>query len=161
MKNVKINVFPVQQPSNGVGCGVFALAFYFYILSEKVNPVGLFFDESKFRHHLLHFLKTDLISPFPKSTGQAMKFKTCEDREITVEIFCTCRMPWRKAENKRIMVEIFCTCRMPWRKAENNIYAKQMFECSKCGEWFHRICERIPEDIFMIEWLCRSCSNSK
>ena len=128
LKHVKINVLPVQQPSTGVDCGVFALAFYFYILWEKVNPVGLFFVESKFRHHLLHCLK-DLISPFPKSTGQAMKCKTCKNREI--------------------MVEIFCTCRMPWRKAKNNIYAKQMVECSKCGEWFHRMCERIPEDIFM------------
>ena len=41
-----------------------------------------------------------------------------------------------------------------------------MVEWSKCGDWFHRMCERIPEDIFMkqsskIEWLCRSCLNSK
>ena len=32
LKHVKINVLPVQQPSTGVDCGVFALAFYFYIL---------------------------------------------------------------------------------------------------------------------------------
>ena len=144
LKHVKIKVLPVQQQRNGVDCGVFALAFCFHILSEKANPVGIFFDESNFRHHLLHCLTANLISPFPKSNGQAMK--TCKDREI--------------------MVEIFCTCRMPWRKAENNIYAKQMVECSKCGEWFHRMCELIPEDIFKkqnskIEWLCRSCSNSK
>ena len=139
---VKIKVLPVQQQSNGVDFGVFVLAFCFHILSEKANLVGIFFDESKFRHHLLHCLTANLISPFPKSNGQAMK--TCKDREI--------------------MVETFCTCRMPWRKAENNIYAKQMVECSKCGEWFHRMRERIPEDIFKkqnskIEWLCRSCSN--
>ena len=139
---VKIKVLPVQQQSNGVDFGVFVLAFCFHILSEKTNLVGIFFDESKFRHHLLHCFTANLISPFPKSNGQGMKFKSCKDREI--------------------MVEIFCTCRMSWRKAENNIYAKQMVECSKCGEWFHRMCEWIPEDIFKkqkIEWLCRSCSN--
>ena len=58
-------------------------------------------------------------------------------------------MKCKTCKNREIMVEIFCTCRMPWRKAKNNIYAKQMVECSKCGEWFHRMCERIPEDIFM------------
>ena len=118
---VKIKVLPVQQQSNGVDFGVFVLAFCFHILSEKTNLVGIFFDESKFRHHLLHCFTANLISPFPKSNGQGMKFKSCKDREI--------------------MVEIFCTCRMSWRKAENNIYAKQMVECSKCGEWFHRMCE--------------------
>ena len=137
---------PVQQQSNGVNCGVFALAFCFHILSENANPVGIFFDESKLRHHLLHCLTADLISPFPKYNGQGIKFRTCKDRET--------------------MVEIFCTCRMPWIIAENNIYAKQMVECSKCGEWFHRMYERIPEDICMkqnskIELVCRSCSNSK
>ena len=35
---------------------------------------------------------------------------------------------------------------MPWRKAENNGYAKQVVDCSKYGEWFHRMCERTPED---------------
>ena len=130
---------PVQQQINGVNCGAFAWALCFHILSENANPVGIFFDESKFRHHLLHCYTADLISPFPKSNGQGIKFKTCKDREI--------------------MVEIFCTCRMPWIIAENNIYAKQMVECSKCGECFHRMYERIPEDIFMkqkseIELVC-------
>ena len=125
---------------------VTGLTVCFRILSEKVNPVGIFFDESQFRHRLLHCLTSDLISSFPKSTVQAMEFKICKDREI--------------------MVEIFYAYRMPWRKAENNIYAKQIAECSKCGECFHRMCERIPDDIFMkqssnIEWLCRNCSNSK
>ena len=148
LKRIKINVFPVQQQSKDVETGVFALAFRFHILSEKVSPVGIFFDESKFRHHLLHCLTEDLISPFPKSTGQPMKFKTYLDREIMVEIFYR------------------YSCTMPWRKAENNMYAKQMVESSKCGEWFHGMCEQIPEDFFMkqnskIEWLCRSCSNSK
>ena len=88
LKHVKIKVLPVQQQSNGVDCGVFASAFCFHILSEKANPVGISFNESNFRHHLLHCLTASLISPFPKSNGQAVK--TCKDREIMVEIFCTC-----------------------------------------------------------------------
>ena len=47
------------------------------------------------------------------------------------------------------MVEIFCTGIMLWTKAENNFYAKQMVESSKCGEYFHGMCKRIPENIFM------------
>ena len=66
LKHIKIDVFPVQQQSRGAEIVVFALTFCFHILSEKVNPAG------KFRHHLLHCLTEDLISPFPKSAGQAM-----------------------------------------------------------------------------------------
>ena len=51
--------------------------------------------------NLLHCLKQIYLVHF-----QNLIFKTCKDREI--------------------MVEIFCTCRVPWRKAENNIYAKQI-----------------------------------
>ena len=76
LKHVKINVLSVQQQRNGVDCGVFALAFCVHILSEKINPVGIFFDESKFRHHLLHCLTADLISLFRNATGEAMNFKT-------------------------------------------------------------------------------------
>ena len=73
LKQVKIKVFSVQQQSNGVDCGVFALAFCFHILSEKADPVGIFFDENKFRHHLLHCLTADLICPFPKSNGRNLR----------------------------------------------------------------------------------------
>ena len=73
LKHVKIKVFSVQQQSNRVDCGVFALAFCFHILSEKADPVGIFFDENKFRRHLLHCLTADLICPFPKSNGRNLR----------------------------------------------------------------------------------------
>ena len=36
---------------------------------------------------------------------------------------------------------------MPWKKSEKNIYEKQMVECSDWIEWFHRMCERIPDTV--------------
>ena len=51
------------------------------------------------------------MSPSSKFTRQEMKFETCKDRKI--------------------MVEIFCTCRIPWRKAGNNVCTNHTFECSK------------------------------
>ena len=60
---------------------------------------------------------SDLISPFPKSTEEAMKSNTCK-------------------EKRNYVFRLLCTCRTPWRKAKNNIYAKQMVECSESGESF-------------------------
>ena len=45
---------PVQQKSSAIDCGVFALAFIHYILSEKKTTVEINFDTSKMRTHLLH-----------------------------------------------------------------------------------------------------------
>ena len=49
---------------------------------------------------------------------------------------------------KSVTINVFCSCRMPWKKTENNIYERQMVECSDCSEWFHRMCEQIPDAVF-------------
>ena len=33
-------------------------------------------------------------------------------------------------------INVFYSYRMPWKKSENNIYERQMVECSDCSEWF-------------------------
>ena len=40
-KNIKINVLPVQQQTNGVDCGLFTLEFCSEIPLTNVNPVGI------------------------------------------------------------------------------------------------------------------------
>ena len=43
---------------------------------------------------------------------------------------------------------------------------RQMVECSDCSEWFHRMCERIPDAVFRkknskCDWLCYQCSSKR
>ena len=54
-KELKTVALPVQQQPNAAHCGVFALTFIHYTLSEK-TPVEANFDTSKMRSHLLHCL---------------------------------------------------------------------------------------------------------
>ena len=128
---------PVQQQSKDIDYGVFALAFIHYILSEKKVPVEVNFDTSKMRTHLLHCLLENERSQFPRS-----------DRNH------------RKCIQKSISIALFCNCRMPWTKSDNRLFDKQMVKCDKCCEWFHRMCERIPEKPFnekYVKWYCRKC----
>jgi hypothetical protein len=37
---------------------------------------------------------------------------------------------------------------MPWNKMENKNKDLQMAECDKCGQWYHRKCAKIPDEIF-------------
>ena len=111
-KNIKINALPVQQQTNGVDCGLFALAFCSEILLRNSNPAGIYFQEHKLRFHLLPFLAADKITEFSKSTKES--YKTCRE--------------------KLFHIDIFCSCRMPWKTNEKNIYEKQMTECCSCKE---------------------------
>ena len=118
----------VQQQSNTIDCGVFALAFIHYILSEKKAPVEVNFDTSKMRTHLLHCLVENELSQFPRS-----------DR------------------NHRKCIQ---DVRMSWTKSDNRLFDKQMVKCDECCEWFHRMCERIPEKPFnekYVKWYCHKC----
>ena len=63
-KESKIVALPVQQQSNALDCGVFALAFIHYILSEKKSPIEVNFDTFKTRRHLLHCLVENELSQF-------------------------------------------------------------------------------------------------
>ena len=155
-------------------CFCFSISFSYFIRKGLI-----FFDESKFKYPLLHCLTEDLISLFPKSTGQPMKFRTCVDKEITVEIFCTCRIPWRKAENNtvkplnsghlRVLKHLSVIERCPllgdnFKKIA--IFGTERFVryswhvrylgCLLLGAFtvesskcFHGMCQRIPEEIFM------------
>ena len=47
-------------------------------------------------------------------------------------------------------------------KPLNNLfYCWQMIECSSCGEWFHRMYERVKDDKYdesnTGDWLCSKC----
>ena len=49
---------------------------------------------------------------------------------------------------------------MPWAKSDNRLFDKQMVKCDGCCEWFHRMCERIPEKPFnekYVKWYCHKC----
>ena len=137
---LKINVLPVQQQSNGTDYGVFALAFALHVITTNQNPIDVFFAPEKMRSHLLKCLSMGKMEKFP----------------VSEKVHKRCAM-------KQISIEIFCSCRMPWRKADNNCYEKQMVECSGCEGWFHRVCERIPDAVFeksKCNWYCYECSKN-
>ena len=83
-KELKIVALPVQQQSNAIDCGVFALAFIHYILSEKKTPVEVNFDTSKMRTHLLHCLVENELSQFPRSDRNHRK---CIQKSISIALF--------------------------------------------------------------------------
>ena len=61
-----VNVLPVQQQTNGVDGGVFAISFIYRIVSTKTNPDNITFSILEMRVHMLHCIKANKVSSFPQ-----------------------------------------------------------------------------------------------
>ena len=89
--------FPVEQQWNAIECGVFALAFIHYILSEKKTPVEVNFDTSKMRTHLFQCLVENKLSNFQEVIGIIENVFT-KPFPLLCFVFCNCRMPLAKSD---------------------------------------------------------------
>ena len=95
LNRINAIIIPVQQQTNGIDCGIYALAFIQYLLEHKQYPTEVSFDQQQMRNHLLRSLKENKISKFPATNK---KVKMSKRKEIFLEIYCTCRMIWVESD---------------------------------------------------------------
>ena len=134
---MKIIMKSVQQQTSHVDCGVFAIAFA-TALAFGQDPSKLRFDVPKMRPHLVECLKLKKMSPFPEMKPGCSDIVLSKRKFYTVELFCSCRMPYEKPKSE----------------------ADLMAQCGSCKEWFHQRCEKIALEIFKtsgMSFLCALC----
>ena len=136
-QKLTIHIQPVQQQSNGSDCGLLALAFITSLLHGQ-DPAGATYDNQQLRPHLLSCLTEGNMAVFPASN------KDCS----------------RRCPAKEIMLDLFCHCRMPWSKKDAHNHHTQMAECDTCKEWYQRSCLNIPQQVFQTDcsWECPKCA---
>nr|XP_047145394.1 uncharacterized protein LOC105848782 isoform X2 [Hydra vulgaris] len=134
-----VRVVPVQQQTNYVDCGLYALAFIKHITDTRSNPSYVAFDAFQMRNHLLKCVKGNQFTEFPKSET-AMRF--CKEKEFNFSLYCICRQVWLASDS----------C----------IKDRHMVQCGICENWYHRACERIPDYVLedkCADWSCSKCSS--
>ncbi|XP_028409955.1 uncharacterized protein LOC114532611 [Dendronephthya gigantea] len=129
---MKIIMKSVQQQTSHVDCGVFAIAFA-TALALGQDPSKLRYDVPKMRPHLVECLKLKKMSPFPEMKPGS---------EIVL------------SKRKFYTVELFCSCRMPYEKPKSE--ADLMAQCGSCKEWFHPQCDSLKTSKH--KSMCRYCS---
>jgi len=132
------NFIPVQQQTNGIDCGLYAIAFVQHILSTNQNPSKIHYDQSKMRPHLLKSLMANKLLPFPQMDGK------CKQNPF-----------------KTMKIPLLCSCRQYWVQSDERISIMKSAQCSKCKKWFHQTCENIPDVAYKDEnsaWFCAKCS---
>ena len=87
---LQINIRSCQQQTNGVDCGIYAVANAFYILSgTDVSNIKI--DDNKMRAHFLQCLELGRFEPFPgKQTNNVTLFSP--EMITTAVAFCICKM---------------------------------------------------------------------
>ena len=130
----------VQQQTNSVYCGLFAIAFA-TSLAFGEDPANVTYDSTKLRMYLIKCLDENQMTCFPKSTKNSVS--KCQSRLATIELYCKCRMLYSKSGTK-------CEDRM--------------VECSQCLEWHHVSCESILAKLYDSKyksenWHCYKCAD--
>ena len=94
---IQVTILPVQQQTGGVDCSLFAIAFLQFILSCKQNPMGVSFEQSSLKNHILKCLKNHRLEMFPQTEHSK---KICKEKVIKLELYCTCRQIWVESDNQ-------------------------------------------------------------
>ena len=93
-EKIRIKVLPIQQQSNGVDCGVYAIAYALCIASEQ-DPSTISFEQVSMRNNILQSLKDNKLLPFKTNLKPV---KRCKQKSIEMDIFCSCRMFWTSSD---------------------------------------------------------------
>ena len=95
------------------------------------RPEEIIYDSKIMRQHLLNCLRNKRMERFPLQDGNTIQH--CKRKTLVIEVFCSCRQP----------------------------YYPVMVMCTKCEDWFHFDCERIPRSAIHnedIDFFCTGLS---
>ena len=138
-KFLKLTLKPTPMQTNGVDCGVFAIANALELCIGR-SPSDCRYDIPAMRPHLLYCLEKEQITPFPKLEGQG--------------IFA--------GLNAVLYYRIYCCFRDTYFRSDINDENRIMIKCSKCGEHYHKGCHNVATEVFLDQfavknWSCANC----
>ena len=125
---LEVNCLQVQQQSNSIDCGVFAIAFAADVCFG-LPPNESCYDVIEIRNHLPTCLQLQELSPFPKISRRVPH---CRFFQRYIDIFCVSRQNIFLSDTK---------------DSADNFMAR----CSICYEWFHKKCMSISKKVFSSE----------
>lgn len=127
-KTLDVSILDVQQQTNGVDCGVFAIAnLTEFCISDDIKEQPIQYDIEKMRSHLIKFLEDKKFEEFPKKQKQKKQKKRLS---LT-----------RKREFiQKINIDCAAGCSLP------NVF-DNMIACenTSCGQWYHLRCVGISK----------------
>ena len=96
MNTIKATVLPFQQQTDGIDCGLYALAFIVHLLENDKYTTEVSFEQSQMQNHLLKSFESNQISGFHISSSK--KVKRNKMKEMSMELFWF-ELIWVESDN--------------------------------------------------------------
>ena len=125
---LKVNCLQVQEQSNSIDCGVFAIAFAVDVCFG-LPPNESCYDVIEMCNHLSTCLQLQELSPFPRISTRGPRWRHFQQ---CIDIFCVCRQNFFMSDIK---------------ESASNFKAR----CSISCDWFHKKCMSITKKVFSSE----------
>ena len=130
-QSLHITVPDTHRQSNGVDCGLYAIAHLTEFCFQGKPMPNVIFDTAKMRSHLVLCFENQKLSEFPKTN------KLLNTR--------------RKRDVKTFNVPLYCICTLP-------SCLDIMIQCKKCKDIFHKSCVLSPSCVSQEDFCCVSCT---
>ena len=118
--DLEVILIETQKQTNGVDCGVFAIALLVEFFTKRVlNSTVCFGTKKKMRSHLLNCIESGYLTCFPTVPKRPIrKGNRTKSKSITINLHCNCRLPncvgeMVKCEGCRISYHKFCVKKPP------------------------------------------------
>ena len=133
-QDLEIILIETQKQTNGVDCGLFAIAHLVEFCSTGILNPDISFDTKQMRPHLKACLESETL----------VKFPTIQKRPNIRK-----RM---RSKHKSIPVKLHCSCRLPDCVGD-------MAKCESCKINFHKYCVKAVADFSCptYKFFCQKC----
>ena len=132
-QDLEVILIETQKQTNGVDCGVFAIAHLVeFCTNGALNPTVIF-DTKQMRPHLLSCFESGVLTCFP----------TVPKRPVRNQ---------NRTKHKSIPISLHCTCRLPNCIGET-------IKCAGCRISFHKNCVKETSDFSCPtnKYVCANC----
>ncbi|XP_070550353.1 uncharacterized protein [Ptychodera flava] len=112
-------------------CGLFAIANA-TALCHGNNPAEFSWQQDQMRGHLVHSFRQGKLDEFPCARRRRTN-SSCKSKDV----------------------KLYCHCRQP------DVGQADMVLCTKCKDWYHGTCERVPETVWCDPQHVFTCSKCR
>ena len=125
---LKVNCLQVQQQSNSIDCGVFAIAFAVDVCFGLPQDKSCY-DVIEMRKHLPACAQLQELSPFSNISRRVPRYRLFQRY---IDIFCVCPQTFFMSDTKDSVDNFIGSCSISY-------------------EWFHKKCMSISKNVFSSE----------
>ena len=151
-KPLNIEYKACHQQTNGVDCGLFAIANLFNIV-KNINPMQVTYNIPLMRGHFKDCIVKEKFALFPIIV-YPNNYTPSYYFSSNANPYASTSSSIRINKPTKYSLGVICDCQLPWE------YRGEEIRCFNCKKYFHKRCVGMENSINNNGWTCYKCNNS-